>query len=363
MTAVEDLLRGSHKIASKVEVLRGGIVEVELVVTGGQVVADSTASTRRRCNLTLADPTGEVTPENASSLLTPFGTEIRIHRGLWVDGVETLWPQGVFRFDEVRITRDRELSIAGYDRSERVSANPWLTPYIVTEGTVVSAAIQDLITDRDSTASYGDWHSTAETTPGLALDGDPWQEARELARSIGCDLYLDPLGRYALTEVPDPDSDPVVWHFLEGEDNIALDLNREMSARTVDGDRVPSRVAVWADSSALLEPLLAVAVDDDPTSPTYYLGPYGTVTRQITSTVVTASTQAQTQADAELRRHKGGTEVVDITCSPHPGLDVGDVIEALESQTKTDSRYVLDRTTLPLTHDGDQSLQTRRRRL
>lgn len=354
------LLRESHDLAGRVEVLRNGIVEAELVVTAGSVTADATASVRRRCSLSLTDPTGELTPDDARSLMAPFGTELRIYRGLVLsDGSEQVWPQGVFRFDEVRITR-AEMSIDGYDRSERINANPWDEPYVVGQDNIADV-IEAIILDRDPKATFGSWAVTTKITDPMLLEGDPWSEARELADSIGCDLYVDRMGRYALTQVPDPDTDPVVWHFVEGEDATLTDLTREFSARNADGRRVPSKVRIWADSSRLLEPLLAEAVDDDPWSATYYLGPYGTVTRNITSTVPLDDHQAQ--ADAELRRAKGGTEVVDIACVPNPSLDVGQVVEVVEARTRTDARFIIDRLTLPLTHDGEQSMTSRRRRL
>lgn len=350
-------------VTSVVEARRAGHEPLVLEVTDGQVVIDATAAIRRRCSVTLVDPTGTLTPANATDLLAPFGTELHVHAGLRSVGEEHLWPQGVFRFDDVRITHDG-ISIDGYDRSSNVSANPWAEPYVPADGALVSDTVAAVIMDRDPAAAFGDWAIAAATVPpGMILDGDPWEACRDLARSIGCDLYLDTLGRYTLSPVVDPDDAAIEWWFREGANAITVDVGRGFAARSLDGDRVPSRVVVYAEGAHLLEPFLAAAVDDNPDSPTYYLGAYGTVTKKIVSTEVVDVAQAQAQATAELNRAKGGTEVVEVACAPHPGLDVDHVVGIVDGRTKTDGRYAIERITLSLTSEATQQLVTRRRSL
>src|SRR3954470_22998867 len=67
----------SHVVYSYVDVVNPSGQTTRLTATGGSVQVDRTSDTRRRCSIDCVDPTGDLTPKNAASLLTPYGTEIR----------------------------------------------------------------------------------------------------------------------------------------------------------------------------------------------------------------------------------------------------------------------------------------------
>lgn len=79
---------GSHdqQVASRVEVLRDGQVVRELAVDGGSVTIAAGDGIRRRCTIELHDPDGLLTPATATDLLAPFGTELRLSRGVELPG-------------------------------------------------------------------------------------------------------------------------------------------------------------------------------------------------------------------------------------------------------------------------------------
>jgi hypothetical protein len=84
-----------------VNVIQHNKVVATLDVFDGEVTADRTAAQMRQCTISLADPDGTLTPEDATSLLTPFGTQLQLLRGVKLPGVllvanEALavWSQG-----------------------------------------------------------------------------------------------------------------------------------------------------------------------------------------------------------------------------------------------------------------------------
>jgi hypothetical protein len=79
-----DAVRAPHQHVARVEVLRDGAVIRTLDVHGGSVDADRSNRILRRFEATVADPTGELTPGDMRDLLAPFGTEVRLYRGVRV---------------------------------------------------------------------------------------------------------------------------------------------------------------------------------------------------------------------------------------------------------------------------------------
>jgi hypothetical protein len=80
----------THNPNCKVEVIQNGVVVTTLTPFDGSVTADRTAAQLRSCTISIADPTGTLTPVDASSLLAPFGTLIAPYRGVRVPSVEII---------------------------------------------------------------------------------------------------------------------------------------------------------------------------------------------------------------------------------------------------------------------------------
>ena len=149
---------------------RGGAVgDLPVAHRAGQVDVDRTATVRRRLALTCADPLGDLTPERAGDLLTPYGTELRPYMGVvYDDGTVEVCALGVFRISQVSIVDDSgtgtasgggtstgsssirqtghpgglTIDIEAYDKSRTVSRDKFTAPYTIAEGTNVITAIQ-----------------------------------------------------------------------------------------------------------------------------------------------------------------------------------------------------------------------------
>ena len=120
----EALLESSRKWATKFEVLYAGEIVTSLdVMISGYIGMDDLA-VRRELHATFVDADGILTPTQATDLLTPKGTEVRVHRGLYV-GSDYEWvPMGVFGIVEPEVRAHSEgtvVELKGFDRVDRLT--------------------------------------------------------------------------------------------------------------------------------------------------------------------------------------------------------------------------------------------------
>lgn len=345
----------------KAEVLANGVVAAELEILSGTVEVEPTAIRRRLTNLSLVDPAGALVPATAGDLLMPVGNEIRISMGFL--GTE-LVPVGVFGISRPRVTDSGEgliISLDGYDRARKVRRNRYVAPYTIPAGTNYGTAIQNAILDRDPNAQFN-FSSTARTTPLILLeDGDatdPWEEFRKMAASIGMELFADAEGIYVLRPEPNPSTTPAAWSYQEGSQATILEIEKEL-----DDETAYNGFVVIGESSSAAQPVRAEAWDDDPASPTYYLGPYGKVPSFLHSQYVTTQTQAQDAADAGLLRVLGILEDVSFSALVNPAHELGDVIQIKRARMKIDAPYLVHRMSLPLEPERGMRVSTRGRRV
>lgn len=77
-----ELVRTSHEHRARVRVFRSGAEIRWLRAHAGYVEMDRNNKFVRRFTATVADPEGELTPEGLRDLLAPFGTYIKIDKGM-----------------------------------------------------------------------------------------------------------------------------------------------------------------------------------------------------------------------------------------------------------------------------------------
>jgi hypothetical protein len=358
-------LSGSHTATSRVEVLDRGLVRAELLVTDGSARMDEGAAVRRSLTCTLGDATGTLTPATLSDLLAPAGNELRVWRGVSAPSVTEEVPLGVFGIADVDITSEIvggvRIDLTAFDRAKKIQEARLDATYVVAAGTNYSAAIQALLRSRMSDITFL-FEDSSAVTPGLVFNvgDDPWKHATDMARSIGCELFFDPVGRCVMRTVPDPDVAAVTWSYVEGEGAMILGASKKLTREyTYNG------VIASGEGSAItnqqVAPVSATAWDDNPHSPTYYLGKFGKKPRLYASPFVTTQAQALSAARAILRQSMGLAEDVSFSAVVNPAHEPGDVVSILVSKSKINARYVLSSFSVPLTHAGTLSATTRRR--
>lgn len=238
------------------------------------------------------------------------------------------------------------IEISGVDLSRSIARNSWEDVHFVDSGTNYATAIHDIIEDRLPNTSYN-FASTTHTTPklifGMSMDSDPWQDAQDLATAIGMELFFDALGVCTLRDVPDPGTGQSVWTFSDSANPTIASATRSLTDQTVF-----NYIVAYGESVDNAVPVSAVAFDDNPNSPTYYLGAYGKVPTSFTSPEITTVEQAQAAADALLNLSIGNAENVEISVVPNPAIEPGDVVTVTIGELKLTGTFMVNDMNTPL---------------
>lgn len=347
-------IRQSHTIVSYITAKSPTGQAVRLEATDGNVSIDRTSDIRRRCNITCVDSTGKFSPRSATDLLTPTGTEVTVYRGVkYPSGIEEVVAVGVFRLSKVTIT-DTTSSIGtpgvvleGYDRSRTVQRDRFTEPYTIAEGTNIIQAIQDILARTFDNLTYDATATTLTATAPMVYDtsNDPWQAVSDLAAGIGCEIYFDPTGNVVIAPPVDVDHLPAPdWDFVEGEGCQMLGLNVVYT----DEPGFNGVVLTGESTGDEAPPVRSVVWDEEPTSPTYHLGPYGEVPLFVTNSIVSTQADADSVATATLNSTIGITSQLSVTALVNPALDANDTVQVTRAKSGIAGKYAIDSVTIPM---------------
>lgn len=376
------LLQEGYQMVGRLEVLNpAGQVILDsatagstLIVVGGSISVDGSASFRRSItNLTLVDPTGTLVPTSVTAALSPAANnELRISVGAMVDGTPEYIPQGIFHHEASRVEDTGDgltITLTAYDRARKYSRARRVVKKVfdASASTYIRDAILSLLQDAYPTTTLSH-DSPAALTPSQVLDigGDPWAFSRELADSMGYELYFDRFGNCILSRVVDPNSSgiPVTWTYREGSGGL-LGAVRDQS-----NENVFNGVAVTGENPSNGSPVRVIVWDDNPASPTYYLGPYGKVPDFVQSDKVRTVDQATDMATGRLSRNKGLTEQVEFTIVPNPAIEPGDGVHLVRARAGLpdtgpgSEAVIVDRYSLELSATGGaMTISCRQRRV
>jgi len=375
---LESLKSGGHEPVIQLSILDGG---VEVATTGptspylldlldGRVSTFNRADTRSSVALTLVDVTGSVVPLAVGDLLDPTsGNEIKVERGLMVDGSPELVPLGVFGIQTSEVTEDSsavQIALTGMDRSYAIATNPWRSEYAIAATTNVVTALKAIVTDR--LTGVGTVVFNAEVTAELIEDdltlgvdsSDPWKDAQNIAAGAGLEIFFDQEGVCIIRTVVDPDDEatPVAYEYLDGEENLLLDP----VIRSTDRATLRNGAIVYAEQTWLTFPVSAEVWDDDPASPTNrsLIGEHPEVTNDPTCF---DEDDCLAAATALFRQVVGVEEQIKWNSVVNPALTAGDVIKVQADLALGGIvRLAIESLEIPLSPEESMSGTTRRRR-
>lgn len=359
-------IQKSHRPYSFVDVVSPTQQKIRLEVTGGGVTVDRNNQIRRSCTMSCVDRTGELTPEDASSILAPGGPTLFPYRGVIFPGTNTaeVVPLGVFRISKSSVkdtSQGLTISLDGYDLSRTVARDKFQNPVILDVGMLVTDAIKSILAMTFGDLVYDIQGSPRTITSQLVYDrgSDPWAVVVELAQSIGCEIYFDTVGRVVIASPVDISALPTPdFYYVEGENCTLLDTER-----TFTDDPGYNGVVVTGESPGdALAPVVATAWDDDKSSVTYHLGPYGEVPLFITDSLVKTTQEAQDMANQLLRNILGFASQLNITTAVNPAYECGDVIKVTREKSKIDDIFSIDAFNIPLGAQDTQSIILRQKR-
>lgn len=322
-------------------------------IVDGSVTVDDTAI-RRTAKVQCLDPTGDLTPQDWRDLLSPKGTEFIPHKGLLLPNGTVEWVRlGTFQLTNVDVGhvdgRGVVLSLDGSDRAIAVRARSFNAPYVVHEGTSTKVAIGNIVNSRFPVP----WNliDTGSVTPELLFDvlSDPWNAVQKIAEADSLYAFFDPLGRLSTLQNRKPIETGVAYRTMHN-DALVLDLERSLPS-----DEVYSGVIVHVEHPDR-DPIHVEVWDDDPDSPTYYLGPFGKRPFGITTTTIHNVGQATRLANNLVRGVVAGfgTKVIrqrqsaTLVTAGIPGHEIGDAIRVYDEITHTKGRWIVKGVTIPL---------------
>lgn len=341
-------VRTDHRAVTQVQVWYGGEQIGVVKPKAGSVSVDRTRDVRRQLSgFTCADPDRLLIPTDPTSLLAPYGQQLRCYRGVRLPTGDELVPVGVFRILKTNAAApDGTISVEADDLSTPIRRNRWITPWQVTPADAADA-VYDILTDRapDVVADFGGTGSGTGYTVGAGVleagsESDPWRDAQEIARSAGYELAFGPDGVARLYPPASPEADPTVTY---PAGSVVLTAERE-----VDATETYNGVYAYGEGSAIETPVYGEAWDEDPASPTYRYGPFGQVPRFYSSPFITTTDQADAAAESLLAQVTGSAESVSWTQLGNPALDVDDVIDLTVEDLGLAARLVLDTLDIPL---------------
>jgi hypothetical protein len=326
---------------NRIEVLYGGDVVTSVnVLADGYVTVDDVA-VRRSVSMSLADVDGNLTPADARDLLAPKGTEIRVYKGLLVDGAYEEVPLGVFGVVDPQVSSHSggaRLRLLGRDRVDAVRVRQFADPWTVVGGTPTADAITAIITSRLDVPIRVT--RTGHTAPETVFDwaSDPWDAVRTLADADDLSAYFDPLG----TAVVEPGRE-VDTGITYGHDGLLVRVDpRQLSAA-----KTYSGVVVRAEHPEKGS-FKSVLWDTDPNSPTYADGPFGRRPYGFYSQLISSQAQADEAAATLFARVRRMEHTLAVETIGTPGHDIGDVVRVIDPESRTNGYFKVTGVRVPL---------------
>lgn len=327
---------------------------VEIPILGGSVTLDATADIRSTLDLT-TDGT-RMWPHRAADTLAPYGNEIYVERGiLYGNGTQEWVGLGYHRIDtpDQNMPPDGPIRIDGKDRMAGLIDGRLLAPAqfeaIETYGSVVDELVLEVYP-----SALIDWDSGESDQIGrsLIVEEDRHGFLDDLVRSLGKIWYWDHRGRLQIRDAPSVDAP--VFDVYHGTGGVLVSMSRELTRQGV-----YNAVVASGEATDTLEPVRAVAVDNNAESPTYFYGRFGPVPMFFTSPFLTTETQAQSAADAILRRQLGLPYSVDFSMVPNVALEPWDPVRVRYSDRDGPETHVLQTVGIPLVPEQAMAATTR----
>lgn len=345
-------LAESHTPVTQVQLFltTGEVVDIEH--TGGSVTVDRSQAIRRTCTVTVPDPS--LIPRTPADELAVYGSRLRISRGVeYGDGSQELVPLGLFRLDSVDgDVSEGPATLSGKDLSAVVADDKFTTRYRAS-GTVVTAItslIRRSILDATIISLIDD---TAIGSRWFDVEADPWAGCQEIAAAAGAEVYANADGEFVISTLPDLATAEPVWAVEATEGGVYISGNRGMTS-----DGVHNGVlARGENTSDNVPPVSALVYDNDPNSPTYWLGPYGRRPMFYSSSTLTTTAACQNAARLKLAEAKAPNASGDISSLPNPALEPGDVLRVTHPDGSRELHQVAS-FSVPLDLGGDFPIAT-----
>lgn len=316
-------------------------------LVGGQVSGDRGQQVRLNCDVTLA------VPEWTDIDLDVQTCRFKVRRGVSSLGFTETLPLGEYRVDSLTRPADGVVAVKGSGLEAYVLDARFITPRTPPYGQSTVATIAGLIHDVLPTVPIVVRNTRDRPVTATAVwERDRMDVVDDLANSIRAEVFCDALGRFVIADRPNPDGVPV-WVADEGPGGVLVDRS-EVSTR----DRQYNAASVSGQSTDQdVPPVWAWAADMDPTSPTFYNGPYGKKPIFYSSQFFNTTFQCQDYANALLAESLADNDTLTFETLQADFLEVGDVV-GVRRRTGVVSQFLLQSCSSDLGTAGNVKAKT-----
>ncbi|MCX4547276.1 DUF5047 domain-containing protein [Streptomyces sp. NBC_01500] len=344
-------LTTDHGLSTKINVLyKGSIVAEDIAFLDGSISVDRGSEVRRSLALSIADPAQF--PVSSTDRFAVYGQRLYVETGVqYLDGSIERVPAGSFVITNISGNiHTGPLSITASGLEILLKRALWESA-TSTKGFANAAAFLNYqIPAVLPGATFVDSSTLGRTTPLASktwdANTDTWTTFREVADSVGCELFCDAAGTFRLVDIPDPTNVAVkpVWDVSTGAYGVMVSANMELTA-----DGVYNRVVVTGENSADNKPAVkGTASITSASDPLYFGGPYGKVTKAVSSSLVTTASQAAAMAKALLAKYRAPNRTVALETVPNAALDAGDRIRVNYGAAALPEIHVVHSFSIPL---------------
>jgi hypothetical protein len=352
-------LQGSHRMFARVKVVvayQEGTQPTgyEIDIVDGNVRSD--ASSDVRSTLALTTTGVDAWPYDVTDLLAPYGNELFVERGInYGNGTIEIVSLGYFRIDRTDQDEgpDGIINISASDRMSGLIDARLPFPVQFSAGTTVADVFDVLVHEvyPNATIEY-DFAASGSTFDTTKIaEEDRFAFLRDIAKSRGKIMYWDYRGVLQVVSPPDPTVP--VYEINSGRGGTMITLSRSLSRQGV----YNGVVARGDQPTDDVQPI-ALVVDNNPASPTYWNGRFGKVPRYYYSSFITTVAQATSAATSILQQAIGLPYSIELNAIPNPALEPYDSIK-ITAPDVTDV-HVVDSINIPLTYAGTMAGTTRK---
>lgn len=320
----------------------------------GSCTFDSTANVLGTCTI----DTSQAWPLNYKDLLTPYGNELFLERGVvYGDGTTEWVSMGYFRIDQVGQANAPigPITVTGSDRMQGIIDARCPSPTSFAPGTTVSSIIVALVTAVYPWATFSIDSSliTATINATQTTTDDRYGFINSLVSSYGMIWYWDYRGVLVVT-FPPLLGNPVA-KLLTGRTGVVVTMSR-----TLDRTSIYSGCVATAQQATNNVAPFALVVDNNPSSPTYWYGNFGQIPLFFSSSFLTTVAQCQSAATSLLQQKTGLPYELDFGIVPNPALMPWDPVTVATNRdgAQTES-HILKQLVIGLKASTAMTAQTR----
>lgn len=293
-------------------------------------------------------------PRRAGDLLSPYGHEVFVRRGVDT-GDQQLWvPLGIFRIDnaEQQPASDGPIRLSCSDRWAGIVDSQLLAPRQFRRGRTISSIVDELVGEvyPSAVVVFDDDSGAASIGRQMIVEKSRATALRDIADALSKIVYWD--GEGVLRFETPPALDEIVWDISAGRDGVLVE-----AARRVSREGMANGVVATGEGSSA-QPVRGVAVDRGPNSPTRWDPPddpaqlwFGQVPTRFSSPILTSDEQAQQAAETVLRRKLGMPYSVDFGVVPNPALRPYHAVRVTQKDGNRETHEV-ETLSIPLTVAG-----------